>query len=247
MAKSNAITSIKSCFFTLTFGAAIAATAGTSAFAEPATNKTVPEFPALPRDGDHLGIPDTMTIAVQEDVFVQRELLEGFLGENRIATTTAPDYAEQLRVMGKLGPAARPIDVDRARWRMERIALTGEIGRRMAEMALKYEEINLIKLQVLADQKVPRENLLRLQLETRTMAAELAGLRLKRAELDERFYSQRLREIQYLADRGMVGLEDLLTETISTKQSKAIVATEMRRVALTRAALEIVKRQAASH
>jgi hypothetical protein len=204
----------------------------------------VNEFPALPSQEEYLGIPDTMSIAVQEDMFGQRELLEGFLGENRVAQSTAVDYADQYTLLGKLGGAARRIDIDRAKWRMERVALSGDMARRMSEISLKYEEVNLIKLRVLADEKVPRATLLRLQVEIRTMLFELAGIRLQRAQLDDQFYRNRVRELQYLADRGMAGLEDLLTETIAHKQALANVTTETRRVALTRAALEYVKRQA---
>lgn len=207
-------------------------------------NTPVNEFPTLPRQGDYLGIPDTMSVAVQEDMFVQREILEGFLGENRTAQTTAVDYADQYRVIGKLGGAARQIDVDRAKWRMERVSMTGEIGRLMSEISLKYEEVNLIKLRVLADEKVPRDTLLRLQVEIRTMAFELAGVRLKRAQLDNEFQRNRVREIRYLVDRGMAGLEDLLTETIAHKQAMANLTTETRRFEVTRVALEYVKRQA---
>ena len=145
MTTSHANCTLTSRFMTLSLGV-LFQFAAPPAMAELAVTAPMVEFPALPHDGDFLGIPDTMSIAVQEDIFVQREMLEGFLGENLIAVTTAPDYTEQLRVMGKLGPAARPIDIDRARWRMERIALTGDISRRMSELTLRNEEFNLIKL-----------------------------------------------------------------------------------------------------
>lgn len=229
-------------FFAIALATSLATTTAYSA--SPAAQAPVNEFPALPSQGEYLGIPDTMSIAVQEDMFVQREIFEGFLGENRIAQTTALDYSDQYAVMVKLGGAARRIDVDRAKWRMERVALTGEIGRRMSEISLKYEEVNLLKLKVLADEKVPRDSLLRLQVEIRTMALDLAEIRLKRAQLDDQFYRNRVNEIRYLADRGMAGLEDLLNETIQHKQATANVTTETRRVELTRVALEYVKRQA---
>ena len=210
------------------------------AFAE---GSELPKFRELPREGEYLQNAEVSSISLQEDIFIRRELIEGLLGSGRAVAMIGDDFDQLRSIYGELSQISSREDIQRIEWRSARNRFDGDIAVAAARVALKYEEINLVELRVLSSEKVPRQELLRLQVEVRGLAIVLAEFRERRAGLDQAYYQMLFDDISVLHRREFASRETYLENLIQLKQANEALTTEKKRLAMTRQAHEIVRRQ----
>lgn len=208
--------------------------------------RSYPEFPSLPVQGPFLRQQDMMSLSTQEDLFVRRDLLENYYGEylagarNQIHRNAQIDIVNQLRP----GDAISEVELRKAYWERDTAQLSGEISGLQAETLLIYEEMALIRLRVMAGEDVFRENLLRFQVRVHEVGVTLAEKRLARAKAELNYRRFRWEAVRKLSERDYVNRQELLSELIDFVEADQMAATETRRLELSKASLEIVRRQA---
>lgn len=200
-------------------------------------------FPPLPREGENTQEAEVTAVTLQEDIFIRRDLLEDVLGTGRASALVGDDFDRLLGIYGELASTVSKEDLLRIEWRVAKNKIEGEIARCSAQILLKYEEIDLVELRVLAGEKVPSKDLSRLQLEVRSLAVALSEIRIRRSTLDQDFFQVLFDDISRLNRIEFASRENYLEDLIQLKRANEALEVDRRRLAMAKQALDIVRRQ----
>lgn len=203
----------------------------------------LPRFPPLPREGEYLKEAEATAVTLQEDIFIRRELLEDFLGTGRASAIIADDFDRLLNIYGEVSSTISIEDLLRMEWRVAKNKVEGDIARCGAQIVLKYEEIDLIALRILAGEKILSKDLSKMQLEVRGLAVVLAEIRIQRSTLDQNFFQVLFDNISRLNRIEFASRENYLEDLIQLKRANETLEADRRRLAMAQQALDIVRRQ----
>jgi hypothetical protein len=203
----------------------------------------LPRFPPLPREGEYLKAAEATGVTLQEDIFIRRELLEDFLGTGRASAIVSDDFDRLLNIYGEVSSTISREDLLRMEWRVAKNQVEGDMARCGAQIVLKYEEIDLIALRILAGEKILSKDLRRLQLEVRGLAVVLAEIRIQRSTLDQNFFQVLFDNISRLNRVEFASRENYIEDLIQLKRANEALEVDRRRLAMAQQALDIVRRQ----
>ncbi|MEY4632245.1 MAG: hypothetical protein RIQ81_2365 [Pseudomonadota bacterium] len=207
-----------------------------------------PEIPSLTVEGLFLGEAEMMSVGTQEEMFIRRELLEHYFGESQTVAKNRVNRNTQVEMLNRLGSgkAISEIELRKALWERDIAQLDGAISGLQAESLLVYEEMGLIRLRVMAGERVAADTYFRLQIKARETAVKLAEKRVDRAKVELHYRTFRWEAVRHLTEQRFASREEYLDELIDFVAAEQGLATETRRVELAKSALEIVRRQTRS-
>lgn len=203
----------------------------------------LPHFPPLPRGGEYTSESEATAVTLQEDIFIRRELFEDYLGINRASALVSDDFDRLLNIYGELTATVSKEDLLRIELRVAKNKIDGEIAGLSSQILLKYEEIDLTELRILAGEKIRSEVLRRLQLEARSLAVVLAETRVRRAILDQDYFQVLFDDISRLNRVEFASRENYIEDLIQLKRANEALEVDRRRLAIAQQALDIVRRQ----
>ena len=203
----------------------------------------LPRFPPLPREGEYIKAAEATGVTLQEDIFIRRELLEDFLGTGRASAIVSDDFDRLLNIYGEVSSTISREDLLRMEWRVAKNQVEGDMARCGAQIVLKYEEIDLVELRVLAGEKIRSKDLSKMQLEVRGLAVVLAETRVRRAILDQNYFQVLFDNISRLNRVDYASRENYLEDLIELKRANETLEADRRRLAMAQQALDIVRKQ----